>query len=87
MKETRRGEMKKYITRRILRRDHTEGSKLPRFYLPVWRSYDADTLELWVFPLAPFVWSWRVFSSISMILWRDFLDWQIQIQKYRKLKD
>ena len=56
-------------------RRHHEGMMIPRFYLPVWRGYDRYSLEVWIFPLAPFVWVFRLFTEIFRKLWQDMNDW------------
>ena len=48
----------------------SEGSYVPRFYMPVRRRTANLLLECWILPLAPFVWVFYVLQNIvhSVIL-------------------
>lgn len=68
--------------RRFISRTALEGEAAPRFYLPVWKSPTGFCMEYWIFPLAPFIWIWRVTSKVGKIVWSDCLEWQKELSKH-----
>lgn len=48
-----------------------EGGYLPPFYLPVAKPTNRDAYELWILPLAPFVWLIYLIYSVFMKVWYD----------------
>ena len=75
-----------YLSGAFIRKECKEGKIMPRFYLPVWRPADKDALELWILPLAPIVWILYVVKDILWLIWRDMLDLQKNITRYRRIK-
>ena len=67
----------------LLLRSKREGDMMPRFYLPVWRSNYQDSVECWIFPLAPFILALRITQQIFSILWRDLIDWLRLLYQWR----
>jgi hypothetical protein len=74
---------------RLLVIEMKEGSRLPRFYLPIWRPADKYAFECWILPLAPFVWLWRVIDSVFWNIWSDMQDlaYMLWLWRNRKLKE
>lgn len=54
-------------------RNMTKGSPMPPFYLPVRKPADRYVFELWILPLAPFVW---LYYLITTLLWKTWEDMQ-----------
>lgn len=51
----------------------SDGHAVPRWYLPVYKHDYKDAIEVWIFPLAPFVLIGRVIVNMFYSVWRDLL--------------
>jgi hypothetical protein len=59
----------------------SEGNMRPRFFLPVRRSYQRNTTECWIFPLAPFVLFYFLVSTALWAIWEDLI---ITLDSFKK---
>lgn len=75
-----------YLFATRINKPFLEGEKAPLFYLPVWKSYDKYTLELWILPLAPIVWLIYVVRDVLWIIWRDMTELQRNIMEYSRAR-
>jgi hypothetical protein len=64
----------------------TEGSPIPRWYIPVRRSPEKLTIECWLLPLAPFAWLYYLLGNIFHVIWFDAFKWNEMIDEWRKAK-
>ncbi|MBV6514248.1 MAG: hypothetical protein FMNOHCHN_03838 [Ignavibacteriaceae bacterium] len=69
-------ELFRFYISAVLVREIKEGYQLPPFYLPVRRPIDRDAYELWILPLAPFVW---LYYLATALLWKVWIDMQTLI--------
>jgi hypothetical protein len=72
-----------YVTG-VLIKSKREGDMIPRFYLPIWKTYDRYYVECWIFPLAPFVLFWRILQQVTKIIWSDLIEWLIMLYEWNK---
>lgn len=86
IKENWKEHFRYYLSGVFLRKGYTEEFELPRFYLPVWQGTNRDALELWIVPLAPFIWVFYVLRDVFWLIWRDMLDLQRNLTRIRKMR-
>lgn len=57
-----------------------EGAERPMFYWPVIAPSNRYGYELWIFPLAGFVWLWYLLRELWWLTWHDMqrLVWMIR---------
>jgi len=80
--------MKKIIKKEKFVFYRSEGTAIPRFYLPVRWILATGELECWIFILAPFVWLFYTAKIIIRTLARECVDWlKLLEQKLRGFKN
>jgi len=64
-----------------IRRSRLEGTKISRWYLPVWNNIDKFVVEEWIFFLAIPVLFFKIINHILWILWLDLCDFHKKLIK------
>lgn len=63
-----------------------EGSPIPRWYLPVRRELNRDSIEVWFIALAPFAWLWYLVTNTLYVIWSDVFWWGDIVSQWKQRK-
>ncbi len=70
-----------YLTRTV-----HQGTRLPPFYLPVYRKYETNAIIAWIFPLAPFVLIFLLVKELCRTFWFWAIDW-VELLRFNNSHD